>query len=396
MADARPILIAGAGLGGLTAALALGRKGHAVRVLEQAKQFAPVGYGIQLGPNVFPMFEKIGVTAAVMREATIPNNILMLDALSGEEVTHIPTGANFRARFTHPYIIIHREDIHRVLIEACAATPSVTMEGGAGVAGFEESGAGVRVALEDGRTVEGAALIGADGLRSAVRAGIVTEGEPKPIGYVAHRTIVLMDELPAHIPYREEVVLWGGPGYHIVHYPLRHGTLFNVVAVFRTQTFSERLDPAAYVAEVRKTYADAHPVMKALTDMMDLGRRWIIADRDPIRHWGRGRVTLVGDAAHPVLQSFAQGACMAIEDGVVLAELVEVSGGDLAAAFARYQQMRLLRTARLALESRAIWSFYHAEGIARDVRNDTTAQWKDDDLFRCLAWLYDGIELPAR
>ncbi len=394
MADPRPILIAGGGLGGLTAALALGRKGHAVRVLEQAAKFAPIGYGIQLGPNVFPMFDRIGVTAAVMREATIPKNILMLDALSGEEVTHIPTGANFRARFTHPYIIIHREDIHRVLIEACAATPNVTMEGGAGVAGFEERADGVRVTLEDGRTVEGAALIGADGLRSAVRAGFVTEGEPKPIGYVAHRTIVPMSELPSHIPYREEVVLWGGPGFHIVHYPLRHGTLFNIVAVFRTATFAERLDPAAYTVEVRKTYADAHPVMKALTDMMDLGRRWIIADRDPIRHWGRGRVTLLGDAAHPVLQSFAQGACMAIEDGVVLAALVEQAGGDLTAAFARYAKARLLRTARLALESRAIWSFYHAEGIARDVRNDTCARWQDDDLFRCLAWLYDGIELP--
>src|ERR1051325_1725583 len=393
MADTRPILIAGGGLGGLTAALALGRKGHTVRVLEQAKEFAPIGYGIQLGPNVFPMFDRIGVTAAVMREATIPKNILMLDALSGEEVTHIPTGLNFRTRFTHPYIIIHREDIHRVLIEACAATPNVTMEGGAGVARFDERPDGVRVMLEDGRMVEGAALIGADGMRSAVRAGLVTEGEPKPIGYVAHRTIVPMSELPAHIPYREEVVLWGGPGYHIVHYPLRHGTLFNIVAVFSTSRLAGRLAPAAYEAGVRKTYADAHPVMKALTDMMDLGRRWIIADRDPIRHWGRGRVTLLGDAAHPVVQSFAQGACMAIEDGVVLAELVELAGGDFAAAFARYQKMRLLRTARLALESRAIWSFYHAEGIARDVRNDTTARWKDEDLFRCLAWLYDGIEL---
>jgi salicylate hydroxylase len=341
------------------------------------------------------MFEKIGITDAVMREATIPTNILMLDALSGEEVTHIPTGASFRARFTHPYIIIHREDIHRVLIEACAALPNVTMEGGAGVADFEESQEGVRVALEDGRKVEGAALIGADGLRSAVRARLVTEGEPVPIGYVAHRTIVPMHELPAQVPYREEVVLWGGPGYHIVHYPLRHGTLFNIVAVFQTPTFADRLDPAAYTAEVRKTYADAHPVMKTLTDMMDLGRRWLIADRDPIRHWGRGRVTLLGDAAHPVVQSYAQGACMAIEDGVVLAELVERAGGDFAAAFARYQKMRLLRTARLALESRAIWSFYHAEGIARDVRNDTCARWGDDDLFRCLAWLYDGIELPT-
>jgi 2-polyprenyl-6-methoxyphenol hydroxylase-like FAD-dependent oxidoreductase len=389
-----PILIAGGGLGGLSAALALGRKGMRVHVLEQAQKFAPIGYGIQLGPNVFPMFARLGVTDAVMRHATIPKNILMLDALSGEEVTHIPTGKTFRARFTHPYIIIHREDIHQVLIDACGALPNVAMEGGADVVGFEDRSAGVRVKLKDGRTVEGLALVGADGLRSAVRGSLVKEDEPRPIGYVAHRTIVPMDELPAQIPYREEVVLWGGPGFHIVHYPLRHGTLFNVVAVFRTATFAERLDPEAYTAEVRKTYAGAHPVMKMLTDMMDLGRRWIIADRDPIRHWGRGHVTLLGDAAHPVLQSFAQGACMAIEDGVVLGELVEQSKGEIARAFERYQKMRLLRTARLALESRAMWTFYHAEGIARDVRNDTCARQTEDDVFRCLTWLYEGIELP--
>ncbi len=395
MASERPILIAGGGLGGLSAAIALGRKGFSVRVLEQAEKFAPIGYGIQLGPNVFPMFARLGVTEAVMREASIPKNILMLDALSGEEVTHIPTGDNFRARFTHPYIIIHREDIHQVLIEACAALPNITMEGGADVTGFVERGEAVEAKLRDGRTIEGAALIGADGLRSAVRAAIVKEDEPRPIGYVAHRTIVPMGELPSHIPFREEVVLWGGPGYHIVHYPLRHGTLFNIVAVFRTATFAERLDPDAYTAEVRKTYATAHPVMKTLIDMMDLGRRWIIADRDPVRHWSKGGVTLLGDAAHPVLQSFAQGACMAIEDGVVIAEMIEQAEGDMARAFEHYQRVRLLRTARLALESRAIWTFYHAEGIARDVRNDTCAKWRDDDLFRCLAWLYDGIELPA-
>jgi 3-hydroxybenzoate 6-monooxygenase len=393
MAEARPVLIAGGGLGGLAAALALGRHGFAVRVLEQAEKFAPIGYGIQLGPNVFPMFDRLGVTEAVMREATIPKNVLMLDALSGEEVTHIPTGPSFRARFTHPYIIIHREDIHRVLIDACAAVPAIVMEGGASVVDFTQDSAGVRVALADGRTADGAALIGADGLRSAVRAKLVTEGEPCPIGYVAHRTIVPMETLPAQVEYREEVVLWGGPGFHIVHYPLRHGSLFNVVAVFRTATFADRLDPAAYTAEVRNTYRDAHPVMKTLTDMMDLGRRWIIADREPIRHWGRGRVTLLGDAAHPVLQSFAQGACMAIEDGVVLGDLVANADGDFARAFAQYQKVRLLRTARLALESRAMWDFYHAEGIARDVRNDTCARWRDEDLFRCLAWLYDGIEV---
>src|SRR5262249_61985517 len=137
-------------------------------------------------------------------------------------------------------------------------------EGGAGAASFGEGADGVQVALGDGRGAGGAALIGADGLRSAVRARLVSEGEPVPIGYVAHRTILPMHELPAQIPFRDEVVLWGGPGYHIVHYPVRHGTLFNIVAVFGTSTFAERLDPAAYAAEVRRTYADAHPVMKTL------------------------------------------------------------------------------------------------------------------------------------
>src|SRR4030081_313492 len=256
MADERPILIAGGGLGGLSAALALGRHGRSVRVLEQAPKFAPSAYGIQLGPNVFPMFERLGITDAVMAEGTIPKNILMLDALSGREVTHIPTGPTFRARFTHPYIIIHREDIHRVLIDACAAVPQIVMEGGAEVVGFEETGAGARVALAEGRRVEGAAPIGADGLRSAVRAKLVVEGEPRPIGYVAHRTIRPMSDLPADIPYRGEGVLWGGPGFHIVHYPLRHGTLFNIVAVFRTATFGARLAPAALNAAARHTSPD--------------------------------------------------------------------------------------------------------------------------------------------
>jgi salicylate hydroxylase len=258
---------------------------------------------------------------------------------------------------------------------------------------FDDHGDGVVVHTADGGLSEGIALIGADGLRSRVRAQLLGEQEPNFIGWVAHRTIVPIDQVPAGVP-RDIVGFWGGEGFHIVHYPLRHGTLFNIVAVFGTSTFAERLDPAAYEAEVRRTYADAHPVMKTLTDLMDLGRRWIIADRDPIRHWGRGRVTLLGDAAHPVVQSFAQGACMAIEDGVVLGELVALAGGDFAAAFARYAKMRLLRTARLGLESRAMWSFYHAVGIARDVRNDTCARWRDEDLFRCLAWLYDGVELP--
>jgi 3-hydroxybenzoate 6-monooxygenase len=153
------------------------------------------------------------------------------------------------------------------------------------------------------------------------------EGGPRMIGYVAHRNITPMADVSAEV-YRDEVVLWSGPGFHIVHYPLRGGTLFNIVAVFKTSTYAEKGDSLRYRAELDRTYSESHPSMKALLAMMDLERRWPISDRDPIRYWSKGRVTLLGDAAHPTLQSLAQGACMAIEDGVCLAETIELGDGD--------------------------------------------------------------------
>jgi 3-hydroxybenzoate 6-monooxygenase len=392
--DHRPILVVGGGIGGLSAALALGRKGWRVRVLEQTPELGAIGYGIQLGPNVFPMFDRLGITDAVTAQSIFPNACLMLDAFTGEEITRVPTGPSLRERFKRPYIVLHRVDLHHVLLDACRAVEAIELESSATVTGFEDRGDRVSARTEDGRTIEGAALIAADGLRSGIRTQLLGDGEPRPIGYVAHRTVVPMAEVTADV-HRADVVLWAGPGFHIVHYPLRHGTLFNIVAVFRTSTHSEKGDVHAYRAEIERTYRAAHPTMKALLAMMDLERRWPIGDRDPIRHWCRNRVALLGDAAHPTLQSLAQGACMAIEDAVCLAELVELARGDHAAAFAQYQAARLIRTARIQLESRYLWEFYHAADIARDVRNQMCARWSEQDVFRCLDWIYDGFALPT-
>ncbi|MFT8246355.1 FAD-dependent monooxygenase [Roseomonas sp. BN140053] len=389
-----PILVAGGGLGGLFTALALGRRGIAVRVLEQAPAFEAIGYGIQLGPNVFPHLERLGLREAVLGAAHLPPAVLMLDALSGEEVARIPTGASFQRRFRHPYVVIHRVDLYEILLAACRDTPGITLEPSTAVAGFEAGDDGVRVRTAEGREIRGAALIGADGLRSAVRAQLRAEGEPDAVGYVAHRTLVPMEQVPAHVR-RDEVILWGGPGFHIVHYPLRANSVFNIVAVFRTETHAQRRDPAAYKAELQHTYRDAHPAMKTLLSLMSLERRWPISDRAPIRHWSHGRVTLLGDAAHPTLQSLAQGACMAIEDGSFLAELVGQAAGDHAAAFRRYAAERYVRTSRVQLESRALWDVYHCDGIARDVRRQTFGERSEEDYFRCLAWLYDGADPPA-
>jgi salicylate hydroxylase len=391
---ADPIIIVGGGLGGAAAALALGRKGFRVRVLEQAPEFGVIGYGIQLGPNVFSMFDRLGITDAVLAQSITPKAILMIDSVDAGVIVRIPTGTSFRERFKRPYIVIHRVDLHRVLLDACKTLGNVELMPLTGVAAFEDLGNQVRVKTEDNHIIEGAALIGADGLRSIIRTQMLNERSPRMIGYVAHRTIVPMADVRAEV-YREEVVLWSGPGFHIVHYPLRGGTLFNIVAVFKTSTYAEKGDIARYRTELDRTYCNSHPSMRALLAMMDLERRWPISDRDPIRHWSKGRVTLLGDAAHPTLQTLAQGACMAIEDSVCLAELIDLSDGDIESAFRQYESARYLRTARVQFESRYYWeNFYHLGGIEREVARHAWAGRSEQDVFQCLAWLYDGFMLP--
>jgi 3-hydroxybenzoate 6-monooxygenase len=389
-----PILIVGGGLGGLTAALALAQRGWPVRVLEGAPEFGAIGYGIQFGPNVFHALDRIGVSAAVIGKADSPPAVLMLDALNGDEVTRVPTGPSFRARFKYPYIIVHRIDLHNVLLEACRRDPLITLESQAMVTRFEDGGDGVTVTTEDGRTFRGAVLIGADGIRSRMRAQLFADGDPLPNGFMAFRTIVPMADVTADVQ-RDIVALWGGPGFHIVHYPLRHGTLFNIVAVFRRSAHSERGDVAAYRAELEHAYRNAHPTMKALLGMLDLGRRQAVGDRDPIRHWHKGRVVLLGDAVHPTLQSLAQGACMAIEDGLCLADCIVAADGDYEGAFRRYEDARVVRTARVTLESRYMWEVYHSDGVARDVYWQMLGERSEAEVFQCLAWLYDGFATPA-
>jgi 3-hydroxybenzoate 6-monooxygenase len=390
-----PILIVGGGLGGLTTALALAQHGRPARVLEGALQFGAIGYGIQFGPNVFHVFDRLGLSEQVLAIADLPIGVVMMDALTGKELIRVPTGPSFCARFKYPYIVVHRIDVHNVLLDACRRNGAVELVSDAMVTDFEECGDSVAVKTADGRSFSGAAVVAADGFRSLFRAKLIGDGEPRPTGYVAFRTIVPMAELKADVP-RDCVALWGGPGLHIVHYPLRHRAEFNLVAVFRTASHAEKGDPASYRAELENTYRDMHPTMRALIGMLDLRWRRAVADRDPVRHWHKGRIVLLGDAAHAPLQSLAQGAGMAIEDGLCLGELIAATGGDFATAFGRFEAARLLRTARVQLESRALWDFYHLdEGIARDVRNATVADWDEAHLFDCLSWLYDGAPVPA-
>jgi len=390
------VLIVGGGIGGLTTAIALARKGRSVHVLEQAHEISAIGYGIQLGPNVFNVFGQLGIADAVKSIADFPDSVCMIDADDGRMLIDIPvTTPGYRQRFRNPYVVVHRADIHNVLLEACLKTPGIEVTVNAAVVAHEDLGDHVRVTCSDGRTFEGAALIAADGLKSRARELLVKD-DLCPIGYVAHRTIVDMADIPADFPHKKDVVLWSGPGYHVVHYPLRQGTLFNIVAVFKDPAPQHGDQYVTHEQDVQHVYANAHPALKGILSLMDLERRWVIADRNPVRRWNRGRIVLLGDAAHPVLQSYAQGAGMAIEDAGCIADLLDRY--EYEDAFAEFSKQRALRTARIQLEGREVWKFYHEEGIGRDVRNAQLEGRTAEDSYKCLDWIWNGAAgpVPAR
>lgn len=387
-----PILIVGGGLGGLGAALALARAGQPVHLIEKARQFGEIGAGIQLGPNVFAMFDRLGVRAAVEADAVRPEALVMRCALRGHEVVRVPLGERFAARFGNPYAVTHRADLHAALLAACRRLPGIVLESGRAAAGFTQDAAGVTLRLEDGATLRGRALIGADGLWSRIRAQVMGDGAPDVSGHVAYRSVLPMGEVPSGIP-RREVVLWAGPRIHLVHYPLRRGELMNLVAVFHSDHYSEGWDQKGDTALLWRHFEGTRPEVRAMLERIETWRFWVLCDREPRRGWTQGRVTLLGDAAHPMLQYLAQGANMALEDAVCLADQFRVHGGDIAAAFAAYEDLRVLRTARVQLTARFYGEIYHAAGVKAELRDQMLAGG-GEGAWEGMAWLYDRPRWP--
>lgn len=386
-----PVLIAGGGIGGLGAALALARRGIPAHVLEQSQEFREVGAGIQLGPNVFKMFARLGLTEAIDRICVYPEALAMRDALSGEPITRIPLGAEFRARFRGPYAVIHRHDIHHAILEACRASPLVSLSVNTKVESFEDAGNRVRLHTSHGTTHEGRALIGADGLWSKIRETIVGDGKPRVSGHIAYRAVLPTHEVPEHLR-ANEVILWAGPKTHLVQYPLRRGELYNLVAVFHSNRYEEGWNSFGDPGELNERFQGQHPAVMEMLARIESWRMWVLCDREPIREWSKGRVTLLGDAAHPMLQYLAQGACMALEDAVVLAGELERHGDRVPDAFRAYEQARYLRTARVQLTARLYGDVYHAAGATRDLRNALLSGRTPEQAYAGMAWLYDGID----
>jgi 3-hydroxybenzoate 6-monooxygenase len=389
-----PVVIAGGGIGGLAAALTLARKGLPSVLLEQAPEFGEIGAGIQLGPNIFKMFEYLGLTAAINQVVYFPPAMSMRDVRTGEQVVRVPLGDVARAAYNgFAYGVIYRADLHQVLQDACKAQPLVELRTNAKVTSYTQNEHGVMVQLANGQSVEGAALVGADGLWSSIRESIVGDGKPRVSGHIAYRAVLKKADVPPEL-WNDEVQLWGGEKTHLVTYPLRRGELFNLVAVFHSDKYDEGWNTFGDTAELAERFKDAHPTVRALLGKIETWKMWVLCDREPVKNWTQGRVTLLGDAAHPMLQYLAQGAGQAIEDAVVLAEAAAHTQGDYEHAFKLYNQERYLRTSRVQLTARFYGDIYHASGVMRELRNQLFQSGTESAGFAGLKWMYSGID-PA-
>jgi 2-polyprenyl-6-methoxyphenol hydroxylase-like FAD-dependent oxidoreductase len=381
-----PVLVAGGGIGGLAAALALTRQGFAVKVLEQAPHLGEIGAGIQLGPNAFAAFDALGIGEKARGRAVYTDEMVMHDALDETLVGRIPTGEAFRQRFGNPYAVIHRADVHRSLLEGAQESDRIEVLTSTTAQRVDQDDDGVTVHDASGGKHRGIALIGADGVKSAVRRQYVGD-DARVSGHVVYRAVIDKKDFPIDLQWNAASI-WVGPNCHLVHYPLRGGEQYNVVVTFHSRKQEEWSVREGSREEVQSYFEGICARARQLIDLPKSWKRWATADREPIGQWTYGRVALLGDAAHPALQYLAQGACMAMEDGVTLGEALRVHGGDFGRAFAHYERSRVARTARIVLSAREMGRIFHARGVERVVRNELWKGRTPERFYDAMEWLY--------
>ena len=393
MARTDPILISGGGIGGLITAFCLAHRGVPVRLFEQSAEFKEVGAGIQLGPNVFRMFEVLGLTQDIFHWSAFPEGLQFRDSITAETIVDMKIDKRFHDKYRAPYGVIHRADMLNVIFDACKRSNLIKLATSQKVVSIEDDGSGVVARTETGETHRGVAMIGCDGLWSTVREAIVGDGKPVVSGHIAYRAVLPTSEWPAE--YRlPKMIVWCGEKTHLVHYPLRRGELFNLVVVFHSDRYEEGWDTYGDPAELHSRFVDKCEPVRTLLQKVDAWKMWVLCDRPPIKNWSKGRVTLLGDAAHPMLQYLAQGGNMAMEDAVCLADRIEAADGDYEAAFKAYQELRYLRTARVQLMARVFGEIYHASGVNRELRNKLLREWSEQGTID-MSWLYgQQAELP--
>ncbi|MBS4049319.1 MAG: 3-hydroxybenzoate 6-monooxygenase [Alphaproteobacteria bacterium] len=395
MAQKGKVLIAGGGIGGLASAMGLARSGVRSLVLEKAPELGEIGAGIQLGPNAFHSFDALGVGDAARAMAVYIDQLRLMDAMTGEEITHVPLDEPFRQKFGNPYAVVHRGDLHGVFLRACRENPNIELRTASEVVGYRQEGTSVVAILVNGEEVEGSALIGADGLWSSVRKQLVGDGAPRVSGHTTYRSVIPTNEMPEDLRWNA-ATLWAGPKCHIVHYPLSGWRFFNLVVTYHNNAPEPVAGLPVEFDEVMRGFRHVHDKAQSIIRHGKDWKLWVLCDRDPVDKWVDHRVALLGDAAHPMLQYFAQGACMAMEDAVALSYMFEKHSGDVEKALNAYSRMRMLRTARVQLQSRWIGdNIYHPAGSHAQLRNSIMRSYTAQHWYDALDWIYGANGLSG-
>lgn len=384
-----PLLIVGGGIGGMTAALCLAQAGFDVHVVEQASEFTEIGAGIQLAPNALRVLDALGLLPEIRECAVHPRRVLFLNVDTGDQLASLDLAEPFVARYGYAYTVLHRGDLLDILVSACRADDRITLEPNKSVTRVSNDTDCALVEFADRSAYRCDAVVGADGLWSATRA-IVSDDRPVCSAYVAYRGAIPIAEVPVRVDDDAEII-WLGPGKHLVQYPIRGGELYNQVAVFHSDRYRPGMENSTdwgVPDELDQHFGTACEQVRSSVTLFKRERRWPMFDRVPIDNWTVGRVTLLGDAAHPLLQYLAQGACQAIEDAHSLGRYMAKHGGEAAEAFVSYQQDRLPRTAQIQRLARAWGETWHTtDPIIKALRDRVFAR-SSAEHYRDLDWLY--------
>jgi salicylate hydroxylase len=389
VARSRTVIVAGAGIGGLTAALALAARGFRVVVVEQAERLEETGAGIQLSPNATRVLTALGLEARLAAAKVVPEAV-RVRSYRGRDIVRVPLGAAAQRRYGAPYWVVHRADLQAALVGAVRAHADIALRLGVQAEDFAVHAKGVTVQLRTpggGEDEHGIAVIGADGIWSTMRARL---GDRRPPRF-AHRTAwraLLPTRLLVPDLRERAVALWLGPDAHLVLYPVSGGAAVNVVAIVRDDWHEPGWSAPGTHEELLAHYSDWPPLIRNLLALPDRWLKWALHDRARLRRWGKGPVTLLGDAAHPMLPFLAQGAAMAIEDAYVLADCLGRTPDAPEAALRQYERRRRRRAARVQRAARQNGRAYHLKGIAAALRNQILRHRGGESLLRRYDWLY--------